>query len=51
MADSLVATDFDFSFDVLCNITAQVTFDRVVLIDEVPHTNDLFVGQIANAGC
>ena len=51
MADSLVATDFDFSFDVLCNITAQVTFDRVVLINEVPHANDFFVGQIANAGC
>tara|TARA_B100001013_G_C24620529_1_gene447038 strand:- start:963 stop:1226 length:264 start_codon:yes stop_codon:yes gene_type:complete len=48
MTDSLIASDFDFSFDVLRNISTKVAFDGVVLVDEISHTNDLFVSQVAD---
>jgi hypothetical protein len=51
MTNSLVAADFDFSFDVLRNITTKVAFNGVVLVDEIPHANDLFVSQVADTGC
>tara|TARA_B110000263_G_scaffold170120_1_gene148198 strand:- start:499 stop:762 length:264 start_codon:yes stop_codon:yes gene_type:complete len=48
MTDSLITSDFDFSFDVLRNISTKVAFDGVVLVDEISHTNDLFVSQVAD---
>ena len=51
MADSLVAADFLFSRDVLRDIAAQITFDGVVLINEISDTNDFLVSEIADAGC
>jgi len=48
MTDSLITPDFYFSFDVLRNISTKVTFDVVVLVNEISHTNDLFVSQVAD---
>jgi hypothetical protein len=49
VSQPLVATDVDLSFDILVYLSAEITFDPVVVADEIAQTNDLFVGEIANS--
>lgn len=48
VADALVAADLDFSFDVLLNLSSQVTFDLVVGFDKTPDLGDFVVGHGAD---
>ena len=50
MAESLIAADLDLPLDVLCNIAAEVTFNRVIGVDELTDAEYLCIGEIANFG-
>jgi hypothetical protein len=46
---TLVATDVDLSLDILVYLSAKITFDPVVVADEIAQTHDFFVGEVANS--
>jgi hypothetical protein len=49
VSQPLVAADVDLSLDVLVYLSAEITFDPVVVADEIAQTNDFLVGEVANS--
>ena len=49
MADALVAADLDLAADVGGDLTAEVTLDLEVALDEVAQCDELVVGQVLDA--
>jgi len=43
VTNSLEATNFDFTFDVLRYVSAEITFDGVVLVYEVAYFDNFFI--------
>ncbi len=50
VTDTAVAVDLDKSLDVHRDLTAKVTFNRVVVFDFVTKLCDLVLGEILRAG-
>mgnify|MGYP004262178255 CR=1 FL=1 len=48
--DSLEAANFDFAFDVLGYVSSEVSFNCVVLVDEVAYFDYFFISEVAHAG-
>src|SRR5438876_1982815 len=48
VADALVATDLDLTFDVLRDFTAEISFDLVVLIDVGADLQHLVLGKVSD---
>src|SRR3972149_3078131 len=50
VAGAAVAVDLDEALDVLADLLAELTFDGEVAVDELPHSGDLVVGEVAHLG-
>src|SRR5699024_5496354 len=46
VAQTLVASNFNFAANVCCNLAAQVTFYLEVAFDEVTKCNELIIGEV-----
>jgi hypothetical protein len=49
VSKALVRADLDLALDVLIDLPAKVTLDRVVLTDPVAESDDFLVSQISHA--
>ena len=49
MANSLVATDFNFAANVSCNFATQIAFDFVIALDEFTEFGELWLTEILHA--
>ena len=50
MAQAAVAANLNQTLDIQADLTAQVTLDVVVALDDFTQLSSLFFGQVLNAG-
>jgi hypothetical protein len=50
MPDTPVTADFNQTFDVKCNLAAQVSLDIVILVDKFAQTTQLIFSKIFDPG-